>query len=165
MFSTWVYWLTATSIALWFTGVSATCYYPNGDVAPNDTPCRDDTENSLCCGQGYACLTNAICQATGDELQKPGASEFVRGSCTDDTFRSSSCPSFCTDPKVDNVAGGMGIGKCPDTEQDLYWCVNVNQDEVSCEKKKGVLFFAGKKSNQAISNADLTVARHTNRRI
>lgn len=124
--------------------VSASCYYPNGDLSPNDTPCQDDTENSLCCGQGYACLTNHICQATGDELQKDGATEFVRGGCTDKTFRSSSCPSFCIDPNVDNTAGGMGIGKCQDTDKDLYWCINDNQDKVSCSKEKNVLFFPGK---------------------
>ncbi|KAF9871072.1 hypothetical protein CkaCkLH20_11489 [Colletotrichum karsti] len=59
--------------------VQAACYYPNGSIAPNDTPCRDDTAESACCGQGYACLSNGMCQATGQELQKGGATELVRG--------------------------------------------------------------------------------------
>ncbi|KAI5464245.1 hypothetical protein BGZ63DRAFT_401211 [Mariannaea sp. PMI_226] len=124
--------------------VSAACYYPNGKLAPNDVPCRDDISNSVCCGQGYACLSNGICQATGDELQKEHATEYVRGSCTDRNWRSSACPLFCIDPDVDNVGGGEGIGKCSKTTEDMYWCVNLNQNAVDCDRKQNVLFFPGK---------------------
>lgn len=123
---------------------SAACYYPNGDIAPNDTPCQDDTDNAVCCGQGYACLSNGICQATGKELQKPDATVFVRGSCTDRFFRSSKCPLFCIDPDIDSVNGGAGLEKCANTEKDMYYCINDNQDDVSCEDGEGVLYFAGK---------------------
>ncbi|VUC30785.1 unnamed protein product, partial [Clonostachys rosea] len=122
---------------------NAACYYPSGKLAPNDTPCRDDTSNSVCCGQGYACLSNGICQATGAELLKPGATEFVRGGCTDKTWRSSSCPSFCVDTGVDNLAGGMGIAKCSNTTKDMYWCINKNQGSVDCDEQQNVLFFPG----------------------
>jgi hypothetical protein len=46
----------------------------------------------------------------------------------------------------------MGIGKCSDTELDLYWCINKNQDDVDCEDKQGVLFFPGKleKSHRSV---------------
>ena len=123
---------------------SAACYYPNGDIAPNDTPCQDDTDNAVCCGQGYACLSNGICQATGEELQKPYATEFVRGACTDKLFRSSKCPLFCIDPDIDYVEGGMGLKKCANTDKDMYYCINDNKDDVDCENGEGVLYFAGK---------------------
>ncbi|KAL7942764.1 hypothetical protein V8C42DRAFT_330312 [Trichoderma barbatum] len=127
---------------------NALCYYPDGTPAPGDVPCSDSTQNAVCCGTGYACLSNGICQATGDELQKPGASEFVRGSCTDKTFRSSSCPSFCGAPGVDNVSGGEGMAKCKNTKQDLYWCINqvnidLQQTQDPCENANAVVFFPG----------------------
>ncbi|CAG9982936.1 unnamed protein product [Clonostachys byssicola] len=138
-------WLVPVAIllALFPSNSSAACYYPSGKLAPNDTPCRDDTSDSVCCGQGYACLSNGICQATGAELLKPGATEFVRGGCTDKTWRSSSCPSFCVDTNVDNLTGGMGIAKCPNTSKDMYWCINKNQGSVNCTAQQNVLFFPG----------------------
>ncbi|KAK4242239.1 hypothetical protein C8A03DRAFT_29500 [Achaetomium macrosporum] len=122
----------------------AACYYPSGRLAPNDTPCRDDTPNAACCGQGYACLTNGICQATGAELEKPGATEFVRGSCTDKEWRSSRCPLFCIEDGADFLDGGNGIFKCENTTEDLYFCINKQSGtEASCEEKENVLFFPG----------------------
>ncbi|KAK5996160.1 hypothetical protein PT974_04588 [Cladobotryum mycophilum] len=125
----------------------ASCYYPSGGLAPNDVPCTDKTPNAACCGQGYACLSNGICQATGEELQKPGATKFVRGSCTDKNWRSSNCPLFCMDPKADNVGGGEGIFKCPNTTKDLYYCINgynLNTlNGTNCQTGTNVLFFPG----------------------
>jgi hypothetical protein len=134
---------------------NALCYYPDGTPAPGDVPCTDSTENSVCCGTGYACLSNGICQATGDELQKPGASEFVRGSCTDKSFRSSSCPSFCGTPNVDNVSGGEGMQKCANTKQDIYWCINQQnidllQTEDPCSDQNAVVFFPGMRPYDAL---------------
>ncbi|KAL2156840.1 hypothetical protein VTH06DRAFT_4076 [Thermothelomyces fergusii] len=122
-------------------GGRAACYYPSGLQAPNDTPCRDDTPHSTCCGQGYACLSNGICQATGEELQKPGATEFVRGSCTDKQWRSSSCPLFCITEDYDYLDGGMGMMKCENTSDDMYFCIN--GQESSCEDQYNVLYFPG----------------------
>jgi hypothetical protein len=92
---------------------SAQCYYPDGSISTGDTPCTS-TGNSTCCGSGYACLSNRICMATGDEAQKPDASLYVRGSCTDPTWKSASCPLFCISSH-DLLSGGMGIAKCPNT--------------------------------------------------
>ncbi|KAL6856319.1 hypothetical protein J3F83DRAFT_448417 [Trichoderma novae-zelandiae] len=141
--------LLAVLIAILLAQANALCFYPDGTPAPGDVPCTDSTTNSVCCGTGYACLSNGICQATGDELAKPGASEFVRGSCTDKTFRSSSCPSFCGTPDQDNVGGGEGMAKCTDTDQDLYWCVNAanvglqQKGEDPCKDDDAVVFFPG----------------------
>ncbi|KXH45599.1 hypothetical protein CSIM01_09668 [Colletotrichum simmondsii] len=121
--------------------VRAACYYPDGSIAPNDTPCQDLTAESTCCGQGYACLSNGMCQATGKELSKDGATELVRGACTDRSWRSSSCPLFCINPETDNVAGGIGIAKCDGTVEELYYCINSVMNTVNCTAKKNVLFF------------------------
>lgn len=119
----------------------AICYYPDGSAAPQDTPCNDETAESACCGQGYACLSNGVCQATGDEIQKPGASKYVRGSCTDTGWRSSSCPSFCINPQYNNVAGGQGMGMCEDTSRTLFYCID--ERSVDCTSEENVLLFVG----------------------
>ncbi|KAF4157108.1 hypothetical protein CNMCM6069_005880 [Aspergillus lentulus] len=122
------------------------CYYPDGSVAPQDTPCQDSTKQATCCGQGYACLSNSICMATGDEIKKPGASLYVRGSCTNQTWRSSACPLFGINqdpPNRDNLAGGQGIEKCPNTDLDMYYCINHNMGNVNCSAQHQVLIFQG----------------------
>ncbi|KXJ94843.1 hypothetical protein Micbo1qcDRAFT_160150 [Microdochium bolleyi] len=125
--------------------VNAACYYPNGNLAPNDVPCKSNTVAAACCGQGYACLSNGICQPTGNELLEPGASGFVRGSCTDQKWTNPGCPYFCIDPKINNVAGGHGIAKCKNRSDDSYYCIDSEHDETTCAKG-GFLFFIGKPS-------------------
>jgi hypothetical protein len=124
-----------------FSGVArATCYYPDGCVSLQDTPCSDDTEHSTCCGQGYACLSNKMCMATGEELQKPGATVLVRGSCTDKDWRSSECPLFCINPATDNMPGGMGIRQC-ENNPEFYFCNNSQGHD--CDTAENVLLFKG----------------------
>lgn len=133
-------------LCLFFPSAHSICYYPDGTVSSQDTPCQDESEQSTCCGQGYACLSNNICIATGDEIEKPGASTYVRGSCTDKNWRSSSCPSFCINgeaPNYDLLSGGMGIEKCANTTEDMYYCIDSGMEDVDCGEKKGVLSFQG----------------------
>lgn len=134
--SFYIYLLASFSV-----GVLSLCYYPNGSVAPQDTPCLDSTTHSACCGPGYACLSNSICMATGKEQGKAGATELVRGSCTDKSWRSGSCPNFCADPTKDNVGGGMGVGLCRST-QNVFYCIN--GDKADCDKMQNVLIFESK---------------------
>ncbi|KAF6836623.1 hypothetical protein CMUS01_05327 [Colletotrichum musicola] len=115
----------------------AICYFPDGSVAA-DTPCQDGTDASVCCGSGYACLANGMCKATGKELQKSDATIFVRGSCTDKTWRSSKCPLFCIDQ---NNGGGAGVMQCQNTLEDLFYCAGLDPSQVDCSANKGVLFF------------------------
>ncbi|KAF7121625.1 hypothetical protein CNMCM5793_009096 [Aspergillus hiratsukae] len=106
------------------------CYYPD----------------ATCCGQGYACLSNSLCMATGDEIKKTGATLYVRGSCTDPTWRSSACPLFCINPdppNSDNLAGGQEIVKCPNTALDMYYCIDYNMENVNCSAQHNVLIFQG----------------------
>ncbi|KAF6804747.1 hypothetical protein CSOJ01_09967 [Colletotrichum sojae] len=118
-------------------GALAICYFPDGSVAA-DTPCQDGTDASVCCGSGYACLANGMCKATGKELQKSDATIFVRGSCTDKTWRSSKCPLFCIDQ---NNGGGAGVMKCQNTLEDPFYCAGLDPSQVDCSAKKGILFF------------------------
>jgi hypothetical protein len=134
-------------LAAAFHGADATCYYPSGREAPSDVPCRSDTPFSTCCGQGFVCLSNGLCQSTLDDVARAGAPEFVRGACTDGTWRSSNCPLFCVTDGVDFLDGDNGLLKCPGTDEDVYFCLNRrSRTDSSCEERKNVLIFAGMSS-------------------
>ena len=123
------------------------CYYPDGSNAPNDTPCTEETTESSCCGQGYACLgiesQYFLCQATGSEINKTDSTSLVRGSCTDQSWRSGNCPSVCVNqeaPAQDNTAGGEGVEQCPGSK-NTFFCVDFAQDSVNCSTEQNVILF------------------------
>ncbi len=71
------------------------CYFPDGNNATKDTPCKSATV-STCCQEGATCLDNGLCfdpfgSAVGG---------YIRGSCTDKSWASSSCPQYCTYGKI-----------------------------------------------------------------
>ena len=74
---------------------AASCYFPDTTEASHDFPCYPDRDISVCCGPGFACLPNGICEVTAAAVN-PGVSyPLVRGSCTDKTWASTACPQFC----------------------------------------------------------------------
>ncbi|KAK4233538.1 hypothetical protein C8A03DRAFT_38742 [Achaetomium macrosporum] len=120
----------------------AICYYPSGDVAPQDLPCQDETDQAACCGPAYICLSNGICKSSGLEKQLPNQALYVRGSCTDKDWRSSKCPSFCVDPeKGHKLDGGIGIKKCPNRDDDTYYCDD--GQPFDCDTLENILSFQG----------------------
>jgi hypothetical protein len=130
--------------------VSSVCYYPNGDVTPNDVPCSDSTTESVCCSLGYVCLSNGICMKSNNPLAASSSSTYVRGSCTDQTWRSSFCPNFCVNPNApfqDDIAGGEGMARCPDTTIDMYYGVDFDTSAVNCTSQQNVIKFEGKPTN------------------
>ncbi|KAL6869340.1 hypothetical protein ACO1O0_000665 [Amphichorda felina] len=135
--------------------VQPVCYYPNGDASNQDVPCNDGDDESTCCGPGLACLGNNLCMATGVGIQSPTMkSTYVRGTCTDRSWRSGNCPNFCINDEVDRLDQGMPIEKCPankDNDDDdgeeeggkeeLYYCVNKRKPD--CANRHNVLVFEG----------------------
>lgn len=74
--------------------VSASCYYPDGTYVPADRPCiGNGSQESFCCGLGFTCLSDKVCY-TGNQSVL-GYQTYLRGSCNDQSFRSSACPQFC----------------------------------------------------------------------
>lgn len=69
-----------------WTTVSKSCYYPDGIQATDNTPCSQNASVGICCGPGFTCLSNGLCQQ-GQYL--------FRGTCTDSTWRNDDCPSYC----------------------------------------------------------------------
>ena len=81
--------LIATLLLVTTGSSQATCYAENDDiVADHDTPCGS-ADGVHCCGEGYYCLSNGLCQSKSDP---PG---FNQGTCTDPTYESPSCSSIC----------------------------------------------------------------------
>jgi hypothetical protein len=124
--------------------VSAICYYPDGTASNFDEPCYDGEGHSVCCGFGFACLSNRICMATQIVPHFNETAMYVRGSCTDETWRDRNCPSFCVDgdaPCWDSLSSGEGMGLCPGT-LNTYYCLNYNQQAVSCDKLENIALHA-----------------------
>jgi hypothetical protein len=140
--------------------VAGTCYFPNGETV-NDTPCNPASANSTCCGPGYACLSNHVCsltEHTPTDISKTSPM-YVRASCSDKSWTSPDCPSFCMNStNGDNVGvGGMGIGKCDETGKfDRYYCRNnltseVNSELVLCANSTYYFEFTGQNPRSDIS--------------
>ena len=138
-------------ILLLFAPLATTiCYYPDKSIAAHDTPCHSSDGDSFCCGQGFACLSNKLCQATSLIVH---GSSYARGSCTDQTWRSSNCPSFClgrfTPPStvkywhrltcLDIANGGEGVDQCPTPNTDSY-CCHDDLANCNCTSRYGTLF-------------------------
>lgn len=145
--------------------VISICYYPDGTVTNQDVPCLPGDEASWCCGFGYACLSNKICMAT-NYTTGTDISTYVRGSCTDKSWRAANCPSFCVNsaaPASDDVSGGEGMALCPNTT-NTYYCIDFNQDAVNCAKLENIAYQAtGKNKKRRIDSFQelILVARHT----
>ena len=68
VFTTTMHPLTFIAISVYFVGKTTpigaqTCHFPNGSVAPRDTPCRapSSDEASPCCAYMDVCLDNGLC--------------------------------------------------------------------------------------------------------
>ena len=66
------------------------CYWPNGSLDTARIPCSDTSNGT----QSACCYSTDICSRSGYCLNDKG---FVyRASCTDQTWKSTSCPTRCT---------------------------------------------------------------------
>ncbi|KAJ4156958.1 hypothetical protein NW754_008600 [Fusarium falciforme] len=104
------------AIALSATLVHAQCYYPDGQEAPRDVPCKPDAEASACCAEGYICVSTGMCQF----VEYAGTGRFARGSCTNQDWSSSECPNFCTDAEGEET-GGTDVTRCQGYT-DRFFC-------------------------------------------
>ncbi|KAK4108534.1 hypothetical protein N656DRAFT_423203 [Canariomyces notabilis] len=77
-----------------------------------------------------------------DEFQKPGASQFVRGSCTDKSWRSSNCPNVCVDPERDHTGGGNGVAPCPRSDI-VFYCISRGLGVENCTAGFNLIDFLG----------------------
>ncbi|KAF2469323.1 uncharacterized protein BDR25DRAFT_343722 [Lindgomyces ingoldianus] len=106
----------------------ALCYYPNGAIATSDVPCSSSGE-STCCASGYACLSNNLCKLTQQAGAGLARSAYARGSCTDQSWKSDHCSSFCLTPSK----SGGNVRKCDNYDGDVYYCMNDTTTDLSLD--------------------------------
>lgn len=86
-----------------------TCYNPDHSVNTVDKPCNGAQEgDSVLCSPGWACLNDKVCQWTPEAGAEPKTTDFLRGSCTAQSWKSDACPQFCDE--YDNTTGRNPYG-------------------------------------------------------
>ena len=134
-------------VTLFLRNGHALCYFPDGKtVAKGYLPCLDNG-NSFCCGVGYACLSNQLCESLSPNnltsLDKELQTSFVRGACTDPAWKDSNCPSFCiTASNGDALSGPQDVLQCQ-TDARQYACMDSTDPENWCTSDGGGLRLAG----------------------
>ncbi|KAF2669406.1 hypothetical protein BT63DRAFT_479255 [Microthyrium microscopicum] len=120
----------AIAVALMRLASASQCYYPDG-TAPTDYTYRACTSGgvSSCCipGEGDQCLSNGLCFW-------PAGNYAFRGACTDQTWNSGNCTSFC---KSSNIGGWEQLESCGGTK---YCCIS---DGVDCCNHASYIFDIG----------------------
>ena len=115
---------------------SQKCYASNGTVLPAYGSCSSANGNSVCCAAGQTCLSNGLCLTSSGGL--------YNGGCTDSTYTSPPCHSFClsgkssTPPQVPNLA----LTTTPGTDHFIVSCPSTstsNQDKPYCCSGDGSL--------------------------
>ncbi|KAF2434194.1 hypothetical protein EJ08DRAFT_730892 [Tothia fuscella] len=101
-----------------------TCYWPSGKAVSDNqtelyhyTPCFDG--DSHCCAIGEVCLTNGLCYGAVE-------GQNYRGACTDSTWRTANCPTFCSDSFPDSWANIMPC-EMNEVGQWQWWCGHYEQ--------------------------------------
>ena len=89
----------------------ATCYWPNGQVANDTTPCKSSSP-SACCGTNDLCLSNGFCLV--DMF-------LARHACTDQNFNDPSCPQSCKNILPDRA---KNLQQCSYSEWACTGCAN-----------------------------------------
>ncbi|OJD30807.1 uncharacterized protein BKCO1_5500064 [Diplodia corticola] len=88
---------------------SRDCFFPNG-IQSSGSPCFPSQAVSPCCGPGFVCLSNGLCQP-GPDTRRSYQYTVYRSSCTDRTWNSTSCPQICLGPS-DRLDAGQGLATC-----------------------------------------------------
>ena len=116
------------------------CYFPNGNLAPNDRVCITEGDRSgMCCQDGYTCMNNYLCKPPAERRGSHGwATPYVRGSCIDKYWRNDQCPLImCTNGDYDNLGGSMGVAKCRNDTDGGFQCTNKrNVQEIDCDESR-----------------------------
>ncbi|TKA82259.1 hypothetical protein B0A55_01698 [Friedmanniomyces simplex] len=105
-----------------------TCYWPDGtQTETNWTPCDASKSVTSCCDAADLCLNNGYCfSQAGNGNGFPN--RLVRGACTDKSWKSGSCPQYCSDIST----GGQQTIALVQDEANGYFCCGF-----------GTLFFDG----------------------
>lgn len=68
-------------------------------ISSAGAPCDSEAEVSICCGFGSICLSNGLCETINSTQQ----SSFFTDDCTDNSWKSSTCPKICNNNRIRQV--------------------------------------------------------------
>ncbi|KAH6706179.1 hypothetical protein EV126DRAFT_398444 [Verticillium dahliae] len=101
-----------------------------------------DTTHSHCCNQGWACLSNGLCMAAGQDPAQLAGATLMRGACTDQTWTSPDCPRWCTNAEdLDDLNVPQPIAACQ-AVPGAFYCAN-SDDAADCDEEEEVIRFSG----------------------
>lgn len=123
----------------------ATCYWPDGsETGDNYLPCGDGgTPHSTCCSRGWMCLSNGLCMAAGQDPDNLAEASIVQGGCTDRTWRTMDCTSWCVDDDdlEDVLNRAQPINNCPGSNNTFYCALADDNDD--CDEEGEIIRFPG----------------------
>src|SRR5947207_8279824 len=85
------------SLAQYISATISPCFWPDGTLANPDVPCSAGPDPTFCCHSTHTCLSNKLCLVPD---VNSGVGRYKRGTCTDPTWGSSACTSFCNIGKL-----------------------------------------------------------------
>ncbi|KXT11997.1 hypothetical protein AC579_4636 [Pseudocercospora musae] len=103
------------------------CFYPDGTLS-SDTPCITGSDSS-CCAASSFCMDNGLCFGSGI---------VSRGSCTDKTWQSGACASYCT-----TKSPGSSIPLTPCAVSNGASTFVCGLDGTACKKNSNTFPMAG----------------------
>ena len=117
--------------------IDAGCFFPDGNQANGYFACTSETQDSACCGTGYACVGHAsgffVCEATSAVTKNLTTTSIMRGASTDKSWKSANCPSVC-----------LLLEQCPDTDDMLYCQTNTTDSPAEiCAKGTKIVDLGG----------------------
>ena len=120
--------------------VQADCYWPDGEVNLEHSPCFGDSGyDGLCCRTHDYCLENHVCQSSNP--LDPG---YYRGSCFVPDFSvGTSCPNFCLTGEGVNLTGEEKMFKCL-SRDDWWFCEDPFGDTADCDTGTNIISLSGK---------------------
>ena len=125
---------------------NATCYYPNGSVANDTTPCKASGA-SACCDITDLCLTNGYC------LHSMG---LARHACTDQSFTDPNCPQSCSKDSLPGQA--KNLYQCSLTE---WACTTTECANARFQLPPGQIILRENQMPSGVSSSYYTVAADT----
>ena len=128
------------------------CYFATGELATLTSPCHDGSSGltSLCCTHGDMCLNNTLCaKSLGG-----GESMHYRGTCTDSTWTSPSCPRFCVGDE--NKSTTVAVFLCGDNKDGtLQWYCgeqSPTKKDATCNLSKSSFVLTGMVSSLPLAS-------------
>ncbi|KAE8151523.1 hypothetical protein BDV25DRAFT_91385 [Aspergillus avenaceus] len=126
-------------------GRAETCYWPNGDTAPDNYHACPNSK--VCCSAGEACLSNGLCYGANLNIA-------YRGACTDKSWPIAECTRVCY-TEIDN--GWANLYPCPNNTNQVFTCGAPGWASSVCEADLGTVTWpSGDVSYAKVSNSTTT---------